>query len=51
MELDIVVKLGRHLVVECDFVGGLVSYVYFAWSSGLYLVGACCRLGLESFPI
>jgi len=47
MELDIVVKLGKHLVVECDFCGGFLCL--FAWSSRLYMGGARGRLGLELF--
>jgi hypothetical protein len=27
MELDIVVKLGRHLVVECNFGGGFLKFI------------------------
>ena len=49
MGLDIVVKLGRHLVVECDF-GGAFSYVYLHGVQGCIWVVLVVDLGLNHFP-
>jgi len=49
MELDIVVKLGRHLVVECNFCGGFFLCLLHGVQGCIWVV-LVVDLGLNHFP-